>query len=203
MEASYVGFLFTQAYQLTLARGGTPPPDYLHLKSDVEKIKKEYERPLIYSCIEENEIEEGERILSRGRDLLQKDIFYGWMIEEEEIRPYADEVWEAEQSKIVLNQAQKEARFQEIYQRALSTLFPEEKRSLYQRRMEEVAYLLFKLGREEEARISLAVTLDLQKPANLLQPNPFLFQLVVKSIFTLLAEAYEKKSKEVSLIVKP
>jgi hypothetical protein len=203
MEASYVAFLFTQAYQLTLAQGGTSPPDYLHLKSEVEKIRKDYERPLIYSCMNENEIEGDEWILRRAGDLLKKDFFYGWMIEEQEIRPFADEVWQAEESKLILNQAQKEARFQEIYQRALSTLFPEEKRSLYQRRMEEMAYLLFKLGREEEARISLAVALDLKKPPNLLLPNPFLLQLVIKSIFTLLAEAYERKSKELSLIVKP
>jgi hypothetical protein len=45
--------------------------------------------------------------------------------------------------------------------------------------------------------------MDLQKPLNPIQPNPFLFQLVTKSIFSLLAEAYEKKVKEPSLIVKP
>jgi hypothetical protein len=66
-----------------------------------------------------------------------------------------------------------------------------------------MAYVLLKLGREEEARISLSVALDLEKPLNLIQPSPFLYQLVVKSIYSLLAETYEKKSKEPSLIVKP
>jgi hypothetical protein len=59
------------------------------------------------------------------------------------------------------------------------------------------------LGKEEEARISLAVAIDLEKPVNPIQPNPFLFQLVVRSIFTLLKESYEQKAKEPSLIVKP
>jgi hypothetical protein len=66
-----------------------------------------------------------------------------------------------------------------------------------------MAYVLLKLGREDEAKISLSVAMDLGKPLNPIQPNPFLFQLVIKSIFSLLAEAYEKKSKEVSLIAKP
>jgi hypothetical protein len=66
-----------------------------------------------------------------------------------------------------------------------------------------MAYLLLQLKREEEARVSLAVAVDLEKPLNLIQPNPFLFQLVIKSIFAVLAEAYEKKVKEPSLIVKP
>lgn len=203
MEPSYVGLLFVQAYQLTIEKGKTPPQDYLRLRGGIESIKKGFEKPLIYSHIEEDEIEGDDRMLRRGGDLLKADLFYGWRIGEEEIRPYADEVWEAEESKLVLNQAQKEVRFQEIYQRALSDLFPEERRSLYRRRMEEMAYILFKLGREEEARVSLAVALDLKKPANLIQPDPFLFQLVIKSIFALLTEAYEKKTKEPSFIVKP
>lgn len=203
MEASYVGFLFTQAYQLTLANGGIPPPDYLHLKSEVEKIKKEYPSPLAYSYLQVDEIIGNDRILMKGADLLKSDLFYIWRIEEDLLRPFAEEVREAEESKIVLNPVQKEARFQGIYQRALMDLFSEERRFLYRRRMEEMAYVLFKLGREEEAKISLAVALDLEKPLNPIQPNPFLFQLVIRSILGLLAESYEEKSREPSLIVKP
>jgi hypothetical protein len=59
------------------------------------------------------------------------------------------------------------------------------------------------MGKEEEAKISLSVALDLEKPLNLFQPNPFLLQLVIQSIFRLLTDAYEKKKEEVSLIVKP
>jgi hypothetical protein len=203
MEPSYVGFLFMQAYQLTLEKGRVPPQDYVHSKRELEQVKKEYERPLIYSYLQTDEIIEDERILSRGGDLLKADVFQHWMIEEDLIHPYANEIWEAEESKLLLNQTQKEARFQGIYQKALSELFSGERRFLYQRRLEEMAYLLLKLKREEEAKISLSVAIDLGKPLNVIQSNPFLFQLVTKSIFTLLAEAYEKKSKEPSLIVKP
>ncbi len=203
MEPSYVGFLFDRAYRLTLERKESPPQDYLRLKAETERIKKGYERPLIYSYLQVDEVVADGRFLRRGGDLLKDDLFNGWRIEEDQIRPYADEIWEAEESKIVLNQTQKEARFQGIYQKALSDLFAVERRLLYQRRLEEMAYVLFKLGREEEAKVSLAVAIDLEKPVNPIQPNPFLFQLVVKSVFTLLAEAYEKKVKEPSLIVKP
>jgi hypothetical protein len=203
MEASYVGFLFLQAYQHSLEKKGTLPQAYLRSKSEIEGIKKDYERPLIYSFLQADAIADDERMLRRGGDLLKADLFNSWKIAEDSIRPYADEVWEAEESKIVLNQTQKEARFQAIYQKALSELFSGEGRLLYKRRLEEMAYLLYKLGREEEARISLAVAIDLEKPLNLIQPNPFLFQLVTQSIFSLLAKVYEKRGKEPSLIVKP
>jgi hypothetical protein len=203
MEASYVGFLFAQAYQSTLERKEAVPQDYLRLRGEIENVKKEYERPLIYRFLPSDEIAGEDRLLGRGGDLLKVDLFSGWRIEEDLIRSYADEVLEAEESKIVLHPTQKEARFQGIYQPALSELFSGERRFLYRRRLEEMAYLLFKLGKEEEARLSLAVALDLEKPLNLIQPNPFLFQLVVKSILALLAEAHEKRAKELSLIAKP
>ena len=203
MNPFYVAFLFTQGYQLNLEKKKDPPRDYLPAKSEIERIKKDCPRPLIYSYFQADEISGDDRVLRKGGDLLKGDLFSSWKIEEEQIRPYADELWEAEESKIVLNPAQKEARFQGIYQKAMTDLFSGERKFLYQRRLEEMAYFLFKLGKEEEAKISLSVAVDLEKPLNPIQPNPFLFQLVVKSIFGLLTESYEKKSKDLSLIVKP
>jgi len=203
MEPSYVALLFAQAHQRSLEKKETSSQDYLRAKLEIESIKKEYMKPLVYSYLQIDEIAGDDLMLKKGGDLLKADIFHSWRIEEDFIRPYADEVWDAEESKIVLNPTQKEARFQGIYQNALMDLFSGERKFLYQRRLEEMAYVLFKLGRSEEAKISLAVAMDLEKPLNPIQPNAFLFQLVTKSIFSLLAESYEKKSKELSLIVKP
>ena len=203
IEPSYAGFLLTQAYQLTLEKKRTPPQGFLLVKGEIEDVRKEYKKPLIYSCLQVGEIAGDDWLLKKAEGLLKNDLFSSWNIEEDKIRPYADAVWEAEESKIILNQAQKEARFQEIYLKALSELFSEEKRFLFRRRLEEMAYVLFKLGRQEEAKISLAVAIDLEKPFNQIQPNAFLYQLVIKSIFALLAETYEKKVKDPSLIVKP
>jgi hypothetical protein len=201
MEPSYVEFLLMQAYQLTLEKRRTPPQDFLLLKSEIENVRKEYEKPLIYSYLQADEIAGDDRILTNSEDLLKNDLFSGWRIGEDEIRPYAEAILEAEESKIILNQAQKEARFQEIYLKALSELFSEERRLFFKRRIEEMAYILLKLGRQEEAKISLAIALDLEKPLNLIQPNPFLFQLVIRSILAFLKETSEKKKP--SLIVKP
>jgi len=203
MEASYVGFLFSRAYHLTLEKKGTPPQDYLHLKSEIERVKKEYEKPLIYGYLSREELEGDERWLRRGGDLLKDELYMAWVIEEDRIGPYAEALRETQESKLFLNPSQKEARFQEIYLKAMTEFFSEEKRSLYRNRLEETAYLFYKLGKEEEAKISLSVALDLEKPLNPFQPNPFLFQLVIKSIHTALTEAEEKRATEPSLIVKP
>jgi hypothetical protein len=203
IEPSYVACLFAQAYQLNLEKKGASPQGYLQAKSEIERIKKDYANPLIYSYLQADDIAGDDRLLRKGADLLKVDVFSGWRIEEEEIRPYADEVREAEESRIVLHPSQKEMRIQGIYQKALTELFSGQRRFLYQRRLEEMAYVFFRLGKEEEAKISLSVAMDLEKPLHPIQPSPFLFQLVTKSIFSLLTEAKEKKAKEVSLIVKP
>ena len=203
IDPSYVAFLFVRAYELCLKKGGTPPQDYLTLKADVEGLKKDYEKTLIYSCLDANEVAAEDRWLSRVGDLLKVDVLSPWGVEEGQIRPYADQIREAGESKIVLSPIQKEARFQEIYRKAVFELFSGERKLLYQRRLEEMAYYLLKLGKQEEARISLAAALDLEKPLNTFQPNPFLFQLVTRSILTLLAEAYEEKKKEPSFIIRP
>jgi hypothetical protein len=203
VEPSYVAFLLEQSHRLSLQKGGSPLQDFLRSKNEIEPIKKEYDRPLIYSHLQVEELKENDRILRGSGDLIKSDLFASWRIPEGEIRPYADAVSEAEESKIVLSQAQKEARVQEVYQRALSDLFPEDKRVLYKKRLEEMAYVLFQLKKEEQARISLAAAIDLEKPLNPFQPNPFLFHLVVRSIVVLLTEAQESKAKEPSFIVKP
>ena len=203
MEAPYVGFLFVQAYRLTLEKKGTPPQDYLHLKHEIEKVKKEYEEALIYRYLSKEEMEGSERWLRRGGDLLKDGLIASWIIEEDKIRPYAKLLSEAQESKLFLNQAQKEIRGQEIYLQAVTEIFSEGNRRLYQHRLEETAYIFHQMGKEEEAKISLSVAVDLEKPLNPIQPNPFLVQLVVQSISLLLEQAREKKEKGDSLIIQP
>jgi len=203
MEAPYVGLLLSRAYQLTLEKKGIPPQDYLRSKAEIEGVRKEYARPLIYSYLSEDEVAGDDSWIHRVRDLLKDELFATWAIEEAQIRPYADAVVEARESRLFISQNQKEARFQEIYLSALTEIFPNGMKAVYRRRLEETAYVLHRLGREEKARVSLSVAMDLSKPLNPIQPNPFLLQLVMRSVIALLSETEEKKGKEPSLILKP
>ena len=203
IDPSYVALLFVRAYELCLRKGKTLPQDYLTFKADVEGIRKDYEKALIYGYLDAKEVAAEERWLARVDDLLKVDVLSSWKIGDDQIQPYADQIREAGESKIVLSAVQKQARVQEIYRTAVFELFSGEQRLLYQRRLEEMAYYLFKLGKHEEAKMSLAAALDLEKPLNTFQPSPFLLQLVTRSILTLLAEAYEEKKREPSFIVRP
>ena len=198
-----MGFLFTKAHFLRSKLGKSPLQGYLHFKGEIERIKKDYEKPPVYSLMQADDIGENARVLSKTGDLLKADVSKDWQIEEDLIRPYADDVLDAQESKIVLNPIQREARAEEIYQKAMTDLFSGGRKHQVQRRLEEMAYYFLKLGKEEEAKTALATAIELENPLNPFQPNPFLLQLVIKSILALLMVEKEKKEKEPSLILKP
>jgi len=201
IDAPYGAYLLSEAYQLSIDKGNLSR-DFSHFIGEIKKIKKNYEKPLVYSYLFLGEIEKN-IFLQKSDELFNRDIFKSWYINEELIRPYANELLDAEKSKLILNETQKKERFQMIYEKALFELFSEDRRLLFKRRLEETSYFLLKLGMEEEAKISLAVAMEIEKPLNRLQPNSFLLQLVINSIYAVLEDDYEKRSRDVSLIVRP
>lgn len=200
---AYGRFLLEEAYSITEKEGKTPPQDYLMARREISDIGNGVHGPLIYQFLDQDEIRGNDHILADSKNLLTMEGIINWLLEPEEVEPYAREVNDAEQSKIALNPAQKEQWLQGIYQRALGELFPAERRLLYKRRLEETAYVLLKLNRSDEAERCLAAALDLEKEISSFRPNPFLLQLVITSIYRVMAEKYEKTEKEPSLIIGP
>lgn len=202
IDPHYAAFLLIEAYQLSVKKGG-PPKSFYQFRPEIERIKKDFDKPLIYSYLNLGDFEYNDILARKGGELLNKDIFKSWYIEEGLIRPYVDEVLRAKESKLILNEAQRNERLMSIYEKALFELFSGERRLIYKRRLEETAYFLMKIGMEQEAKISLAIAMDLEKPLNRFQSNQFLLQLVVRSIHGFLEEIYEERKRNVSLIVKP
>jgi len=200
---AYGRFLLEEAYSLTQKMEKTPPQDFLMAKREISDIENGINGPLIYQFLDRDEIEGNDRFLADSQNLLAKEGIINWILEPEDVEPYVRAVKEAEESRIALNPTQKEEWLQGIYQRALGELFPRERRLLYKRRLEEMAYILFKLDRGDEAKRCLAAALDLEREISPLRPNPFLLRLVITSIYRVMAENYEKGKKEPSLIMRP
>jgi len=200
---AYGRFLLEEACSLTEKKGKTPSQDYLMARREIGDIGNGVHGPLIYQFLDQDEIRGNDRILADSKDLLTIEGIINWLLEPEEVESYVREVNDAEQSKIAVNPAQKEQWLQGIYRRALGELFPPERRFLYKRRLEETAYVLLKLDRSDEAKRCLAAALDLENEISSFRPNPFLLQLVITSIYRVMAEKHEKAEKEPSLIIRP
>jgi hypothetical protein len=161
--------------------------------------------PLIYQFLQEDAVKDKARLLKESGALHKIAPFSSWFLHPDDVRPYAEAINEAEKSRIVLAPQQKDARLNSLYQEALQGLFPEEKRLLWKRRLEEMAYILWKKGQEKEASIAVSAAIDLQTPFNPIDPNPFCWNLLLKSLYGLLETEREEEKEEQgsSLIVTP
>jgi hypothetical protein len=155
--------------------------------------------PIIYQHIQEELVKDTVRLLKESGALHKISPFSSWFLHPDDVRPYAEAIKEAEQSSIVLTPQQKDARLRALYQEALEGLFPEEQRLLWKRRLEETAYILWKQGREKEANMAVRAALDLKTPFSPIEPNPFCWNLLLKSLYGLLqTEGGEREQEEKS-----
>lgn len=204
-QGAYCIHLLKEAASLTQGLSKPLPRGYHDAEREFKDITWDEPAPIIYQYIKEDEVKDRPHLLKESGKLHKITPFATWFLSGQELEKYASSITEAHESKIVLRPDQKEARLNAIYRDALEELFPEEKRFLWKRRLEEMAYILLKKGKEEEARASLSAAIDLNNPFSPIDPNPFIWNLLLKSIQFLLETDREKKEEEkkTSLIVTP
>jgi len=202
---AYCIHILKEAASLTQSLSKPLPQGYHDAERECKDIIWDYPAPLIYQYIKEDEVKDSAHLLKDSINLHKVMPFATWHIAAPEVEKYATRITETQQSKIVLRPDQKEARLNAIYRGALEELFPKEKRFLWKRRLEEVAYVLLKTGKEDEAKASLSAAIDLNNPFSPIEPNPFIWNLLLKSIYILIEVDHEKKEEEkkTSLIVTP
>lgn len=138
-----------------------------------------------------------------SRRLLDEPEFRLWILDEDWVRPYLQQLEEAQESRLVLNQLQKEERYSGIVRDAVREIFSGERGQLFQRRMEDMALYLLETRREEQAKLALAVALQLTGGDLGVLDISFLTGWVQKSLAFYLSQAKAKAAEESSLIVKP
>ena len=165
--------------------------NYLQLRPLILNKTSLLERPAIYEFIPPEELSQESFTDSRIQKLLNHKLLESWIVQPEDIRPLMEELQKTEESPIFLSEMQKSERINEITEKALDELYPESKRALLKNRLEETAYVFFKLEEEEYARLSLAAALSLDKKDSILGVNPFLKTLLQRTL-----DLYFKSIKE-------
>jgi hypothetical protein len=140
---------------------------------------------------------------ARSRRLLDEPEFRFWILDEDWMQPYLDRVAEAQESRLVLNEAQKEERIAAIVRNAAREIFSGPGGAIFQRRLEDMALSLLQAGRREPALSAVAVALQLVEGQVGILDISFLTGLVQKSLAFYLTQAKQKAAEEPSLIVKP
>jgi hypothetical protein len=202
-DLDYCHGLIVEASEIGQKQGKSPSAEFLKWQPAMGSSRKLPLKPLIYQTLKEEEAKSRLDLLERSASLFQIHFYQSWFLEEKESQKYLAFVQEAGSSRLVLTPYQKESRLMDIYRQAIDELFDESRRLLYRRRLEEMAYLLWKKGQENEARMSLAAAVGMEAGSGILAPHPFLLELVKRSLTALLEEEEKKKKRELALIVRP
>ena len=152
--------------------------------------------PHIYNLLAEKEIGEDILLLRSSDGLLEVEPFLSWRLPEELVSPFAAQIREMGESRLVISQSSQLERVEQIYREAATELFTSERREHYRRLLEEAALLLYLEGREQEAKRAFAVALDLKKEVGLFTENNFILGLVKRSISAEVGSALEDMAGE-------
>ena len=198
----YADQILYEAYQSAKTSQPSGREDFPSLRAVFTSAKPKDSPHPVYSRLSLSEIRAGAWRES-SRRLLEEVEFRLWILDEDWIQPYLEQAQDAQGSRLVLNQLQKEERSAGIVRDAVREIFSGERGKVFQRRMEDMALYFLETEREQQAQLALAVALQLAEG----DPGPldisFLTGLVQKSVAFYLSREKEKSAEETSLIVKP
>jgi hypothetical protein len=198
----YADQILYEGYEKAKALGLSAVEDFPSLRAIFNPVKPKLSSHPIYDRLRPDDVRvDAWRELSRR--LLDEPEFRPWVLDEDWMKPYLERTEEAQGSRLVLNPLQREERFAAIVRDAARSIFAGESGLICRRRMEDMALYLLETGREEMAKLALAVALQLAEADPGILDISFLTGLAQKSLAFYLSQAKEKAAEEPSLIVKP
>jgi hypothetical protein len=135
-------------------------------------------------------------------ELLKEPELLEWRLPDELLKPYVDEINEAGESVIVLSPAHKQERVNAVIDRATSELLAGDNGKRIQRRFEDIAYYLARVGRREQAGWAAAAAARLRDGID--ATKVLFFQAFIRTqLGTIAAEEQQKAEEEPRLIMTP
>jgi hypothetical protein len=190
------------AYEKTKAQGRSGFENFHELRAGIAAGKPKQQEHPIYRRLNADDVTGGSW-REQSRLLLEEPELRFWFLDEDWATPYLSQLEEAKSSRLVLNQVQKEERLAGIVRDAVKAFCAGEIGPVLQHRMEDMALYFLETGRDDAARLSLAVAIQIGTG----DPGPldisFLTGLVQKSFGYYLSQQRTKEADEPSFIVKP
>jgi hypothetical protein len=135
-------------------------------------------------------------------ELLKEPELLEWRLPDELLKPYVDEISSAGESVIVLSPVHKQERVNTVIDRATAELLSGDKGRRIQRRLEDIAYYLARVGRREQAGWAAAAAARLRDGIDV--TKVLFFQAFVRTqLGTVAAAEQQKAEEEPRLIMTP
>jgi hypothetical protein len=190
-------------YEKAKARGQSGLEDFHEIRSFIGTGKPNAVVHPIYRKIATDDLRDGPW-REQSRRLLDEPELRYWILTDKWVREYLIPIQEAQTSRLVLNQVQKEERLAAIVRAAVNMLCTGDNGKSFKQRMEDMALYFFETNRAELAKLALAVALQVGGG----DPGPldisFLTGLMQKSFaFYLSQEKAKAEEEQSSLIIRP
>ena len=192
-----------EGYERAKERGQSGLENFHEVRSILATGKPNEAAHPIYGKMDAEQARDG-AWREQSRRLLDEPELRYWVLTEDWVQALLPQLQEAQTSRLVLNPLQKEERFNAIVRDAVKTLCSGENGRAFKRRMEDMALYFLETQRADQAKVALAVALQVGEG----DPGPldvsFLTGLVQKSFAFLMSQEKAKKEEEQeSLIIKP
>jgi hypothetical protein len=191
-----------EGYEKAKERGQSGLENFHEIRSILATSKpKESAHPL-YGKMDAEQAREG-AWREQSRRLLDEPELRYWVLTDDWVQALLPQLQEAQTSRLVLNPLQKEERFNAIVRDAVKTLCSGENGRAFKRRMEDMALYFIETQRADQAKLAVAVALQVGEG----DPGPldvsFLTGLMQKSFaFFMSQEKAKKEEEQESLIIK-
>ena len=199
----FVDQMIYEGYERAKARGQSGLERFHELRSILATGKPKESAHPIYQKLNAEQVRDG-AWREQSRRLLDEPELRYWILTDDWVQAFLPQLQEAQTSRLVLNPLQKEERYNAIVRDAVKTLCSGENGRAFKRRMEDMALYFLETQRPDQAKLSLAVALQVGEG----DPGPldvsFLTGLMQKSFAVFMSQEKAKKEEEQSsLIIKP
>lgn len=183
IDPAYGQYQVALAQQMNLASRTPVPEEFFPLRDVVGEPPAPFDQALIYTALSEADLQAASTFDTYAKDLLELSEFGGWTLPATVIQKYGDALRDIEGSQIVVSQAIRQERINEVYERAMDEVLGEESRRLMRLRLEEMAYYLLQTERRREALWAVAAAQSLADDnPHRLRRNPFAGALLERSV---------------------
>jgi hypothetical protein len=198
----YADSMLYESFEKAKAAGRSGLENFHELRSIVSTGNPKAQEHPVYRRLRSEDVRQGAwRELSRR--LLDEPEFRFWILDADWLEPFLNQLQEAQTSRLVLNPMQKEERLAGIVRDTVKTVCTGDAGKIMQRRLEDMAFYFLETARIDQAKLALAVALQIKDG----DPGPldisFLTGLAQKSFAFYLSQQKSKAEEEPSFIVKP
>jgi len=135
-------------------------------------------------------------------ELLKEPELLEWRMPDAILKPYVEEIGRAGESVIVLNPLHRQERVNAVIERATAELLSGDNRRAVQRRLEDIAYYMARVGRRTQAGWAAAAAARLRDGIDATKV-PFFQALIRTQLGTVAAAEQQKAEQEPRLIMTP